>query len=805
MTNITLSTQGLIREAFQPRADYYEVTKWGTYIREILKNLNELNSHFQSDTPCWPPLQLEKAIEELSELSVVETWVADLDSLPKDKSSGIRAAAPITSSLVNVNDRPAGLVGTHLIMVAHIIYAAKWWRDEIERNKCEYHEPETNKKLFRERYQLSLEAACRSMRLMSNATLENTVWDTYDSETYYAKLAIIVEETKYGTALNDRNKGYIQNIERMIAFAYKKRGPHEGPVRRNVASREGEIEKKLTYEIVTLGGDQPASLLKRYIDYGTDDPVKKEQLEKRHRANGLATSEELSGIEHQREASPIKANNGDSPLQSKIRSQLKTKHITKKAQLTPYRWAQLSRVEIRHLWSYIREKSNKKISIALALIMMTGRSLEEVVSARVVKTRKQLPQNMSETDLFIVTEVASWVSGIIEPESRRQLNSQWEGMFEPTAKKVSFKIPMEFKSIILPLAKRADERSEKRSAAFFSGMRLSDIKGDLPDVLSELTSRYSTRITLHRIEGVLFDTAIAGGQDIADACLISGRYPPTGNVSSLYYYSPKTKHLRDVYNQTADVIQHVAIGFSPHQLSMIDDNQDDERAGSPIMPTDAFVSKMVHDLKLRYQNSIAEAHCTDILIKAHNAFTVYTVMLMMFSTGYRSVKDPLSDFRHINKRRKTIVIADKVDDSLTNSRVIPATDLLLNQLHHYGTHCDFLKSRMGLFFNQDTSRPFFFLNKNMVPKNVTPEQLQRHLSLEATPPLNMNRHYLRTRLRELDVPGEYVDVFMGHWGIDQAPSGRHSTFCLKKYLTVVRETLDTILTSNSWKEVRGFS
>ena len=64
---------------------------------------------------------------------------------------------------------------------------------------------------------------------------------------------------------------------------------------------------------------------------------------------------------------------------------------------------------------------------------------------------------------------------------------------------------------------------------------------------------------------------------------------------------------------------------------------------------------------------------------------------------------------------------------------------------------------------------------------------------------NVNRHYLRGRLLELDVPGYFIDAYLGHWHTGTQPWGSMSLFHKELYFKMMKATLPKILSELGFK------
>lgn len=96
-----------------------------------------------------------------------------------------------------------------------------------------------------------------------------------------------------------------------------------------------------------------------------------------------------------------------------------------------------------------------------------------------------------------------------------------------------------------------------------------------------------------------------------------------------------------------------------------------------------------------------------------------------------------------------------------------------------------------------------FLNQSGTPQEVTPSRLEEHLQWRDTPPLNINRHYLHTQLKERGLASEVVDAFMGHWDAGQAPWDNYSTFCPREYCALIAPAIEKLMKAQGWKALKG--
>jgi hypothetical protein len=120
----------------------------------------------------------------------------------------------------------------------------------------------------------------------------------------------------------------------------------------------------------------------------------------------------------------------------------------------------------------------------------------------------------------------------------------------------------------------------------------------------------------------------------------------------------------------------------------------------------------------------------------------------------------------------------------------------------------FLKFEVTTILTQgdrdDSPVPFLFLLRaDGRLLNLKPTEIERQLRKVFPVPVNVNRSYLRNRLRELNCPGEMVNYFMGHWENGEEPFGPYSTLAPNDFQQAISEPLLQILKGDGWKAIEG--
>ena len=163
-----------------------------------------------------------------------------------------------------------------------------------------------------------------------------------------------------------------------------------------------------------------------------------------------------------------------------------------------------------------------------------------------------------------------------------------------------------------------------------------------------------------------------------------------------------------------------------------------------------------------------------------------------------------------------IVISDKDDNVNSNSRIIWLAPPLRRQIKLYLLHLEKLSQSVSghptIAANLDdvlgSKKPenplLFLLSETFQWVSVTPAKL-RALTPEFPLPVNINRHYLRSILRDKDCPAEYVDAFMGHWQRGQEPFGQFSTLSPEEVFSAIAPVFDELRREAGWTVQSGLA
>ena len=263
--------------------------------------------------------------------------------------------------------------------------------------------------------------------------------------------------------------------------------------------------------------------------------------------------------------------------------------------------------------------------------------------------------------------------------------------------------------------------------------------------------------------------------------------------------------------------------------------------GSKFTPENMTVKSLIAALVLEVKNTkLNSLKQLDVILKYHNAFTVYTAWMLMFGTGYRAVWNPLPTFSLYFPTLNLMGISDKDDSDFTHSRLVCLPSILNAQITAYQEHLsclrglirvlkpklcqsidDFLNAASkSLNLDYKESCQWFKLIRNsrinhgplfifqrqragIVTKGISPTELVLRLPKEHKIPANAGRHWLKSNLLYNNVNSELINFQMGHWQSGEVPLADYSTL---NYIDSVNELLpilDKLFKGVGWQTLKS--
>ncbi|AWI79146.1 hypothetical protein CEW87_07075 [Parazoarcus communis] len=195
-----------------------------------------------------------------------------------------------------------------------------------------------------------------------------------------------------------------------------------------------------------------------------------------------------------------------------------------------------------------------------------------------------------------------------------------------------------------------------------------------------------------------------------------------------------------------------------------------------------------------------------MFIERHNAYTAYCAFFLLATTGLRGVSSLLPASFDIDPGTGLCFISDKDNERYERSRIVWIHPMLLDQLNAYGDHVTRLRQYLALTNPEgidhldarerlaplsshaspdrnrdieliDATIPTLFLlskqNSKLTP--TFPADLQHLLGTTWQLRIGALRHFFRTEMLHLGVPGPVINATLGHAERGEGPWDRFSS------------------------------
>lgn len=221
-------------------------------------------------------------------------------------------------------------------------------------------------------------------------------------------------------------------------------------------------------------------------------------------------------------------------------------------------------------------------------------------------------------------------------------------------------------------------------------------------------------------------------------------------------------------------------------------------------------------------------------IKFHNCYTCYTALLLFYATGHRPVKDPFCYYSDIDLVNRHILIDDKTTSENKRYRLVPLTDLAVQQLIEYNNHLKWLKChanindgldgldkaikkmQMHISSKDNIEIPYLFLLKKNKTTNkiksisISEKTLNKELGDFWKYPFNQPRHMIASDLREIiyaeiDKPNNISNIdikaYLGHAEQLSQPFGKSSALVFNDHKKHISHHINNLMTKQGWKVI----
>lgn len=765
------------------------------------------------DPEIWSSDRVDGFLEIVSECEALSDF--ELKELPgyctpeKGKHLGLRGILskyPLYSALCYRTDGEADSARFHQLQ-AHFLNASVYYRDMEREGKTYDSRLQETARLIRRL--VSEPPYSSTLRLLPEAAMKMDVfyeWACTESRR---------------NSISEFEQSNLHVIELMLSYAL---GRKSGTCRGRMHGMRVETRNQLVMCEAVDDADELSEPHARLIIL-TSDPDS--NLGRELHLQGCSKVERLTGKKMVFDRVPLDLDHSVTPSIQAYRTHNKNRSITMNNQLLPMSWDRLNQQDIFGLFQGCSGLLAGSLDIGLgrdecqmlvaltAVMFWTSSSIERALNARIVRSIYDLPKNLGNSDLYFCMKESAWAIRSPELEQRRTADVSWQFQLRRSQSFILLPVGRRVQRTLQPMINTIADGIKSRSRPLFDEKadRIEDL---LRVFLRQVNRKCHTRLTTLRITLHLFRAIADKSGDVGDAAIITGRQPSFGQATALYYYAPDSRHLQEIHLSVCrDIVGIVyeSLGVRSIRNEVIK-FPDVCFVGSQICPTERTVKLFVADLKAKMQHARKDLGNSNYLINLHNAYTSYCVSLLGFATGYRAVCDPLCSELDIDWQQGFAVICDKDSDDYYNTRVVWLPEVLLQQLKSYKAHRMAMAERLmlscpetgqALLENGDAIPFLFYLRKNNKICRVSPTEISREIDWSSTLPLNANRHYLRTKLREKNVCGEVVDAFMGHWDTGQEPHGRYSSLSPISIQKHIENPLTELLNDACWSVVEGLS
>ena len=268
--------------------------------------------------------------------------------------------------------------------------------------------------------------------------------------------------------------------------------------------------------------------------------------------------------------------------------------------------------------------------------------------------------------------------------------------------------------------------------------------------------------------------------------------------AGVYYTQLSQSHLKQVSDS---YVGHLGVISNNSLVDKSPSKMTDVLIGSQLQIEERVIIKLFEVLRNRLSNQYSLVGSWKAF---HNDYTLYTVLLMNLSSGHRPTLMPYQTVKHIDVTSGSLFIDDKAVGGSRYGRQIILPEVAFKQFKNYRDYICCLRDCSANIDREYENQfqkivggdfPLFFLIDKSRCKVVTPGLLAKKMKGILPLPLNIHRHFMRTKLSSLGVEFHLIDAWMGHsqFGHDsfETYSGL-SLFDLKKVASVI----DTYLTNH---------
>jgi len=238
-----------------------------------------------------------------------------------------------------------------------------------------------------------------------------------------------------------------------------------------------------------------------------------------------------------------------------------------------------------------------------------------------------------------------------------------------------------------------------------------------------------------------------------------------------------------------------------------------------IYPTKAEIKRFIDNIYKKTKEIINDNDLD--LWEKHNAYTIYCIVLLMYLTGHRPVRDPFCSVKYVHLDNGLILINDKVTDKKREFRLVALPALAVEQLREYKNYLNSLSIELKSygkpgkalsaavhsidFPGKQKIPQFFLLDKNLEKtKSITSSVLSRYTRDEGWLRPNFGRSLLASELLQRHRWAQRVEIQLGHMDTEMHVFGSVSEVVPKTILREIADEVNSVMTSLGWRVMSSF-
>jgi len=443
----------------------------------------------------------------------------------------------------------------------------------------------------------------------------------------------------------------------------------------------------------------------------------------------------------------------------KFQAQQMVRNRAMQNQLLPFAWTELNSWDLQRLVGYVfseepEDSGDTLLSkIMLGLMLFYGLSTERLAELRLVEEAGG--DFAGDAYLLLEKRLRLHSPG---PQYKTPLSPDAEAQAVSRLNHIDLTIPP-------PLVRQLErllERFRPEDDSLF-GLEAVPIGRICARALSPLRQGRQDRLILGRVQRYM--ERLLGslpGSDLAAASLALGKELYLARTR-IHYAAFDRETLRRQHQQACRLLCRQA-GYAldgvegyPEETSC--------HVGTPVRPRLEALREMVARLRESLKGCSGRFASTSELARYHNDYSLYTALMVAYSTGYRAVSTPYVRAGLRDEASGFAIIRDKDSADYYHSRLVWLPLACLRQLRLYEHHVEHLRPRI---LSLDSSLPFFFLNPDGQVLPVGPSQMEEQLGRFGfyLPP-NVQRHFIKSELQENGCRIEAIELLLGHWHLGQ--------------------------------------